>query len=204
MYTGRMPEPAEIPSKDPVFFHKRWLVAFGAGVMALTAALEQLMGRKIWGISGQPGVWSGDINSEHNSQYMTDPYTFTHVVHGFLFFGLFWMAAGKLPVRVRALLALMLECGWEVLENSDMIIQRYRAQTISLHYYGDSIVNSMCDISAAMLGFLLASRLPWKVTVAGAVTVEIIMALWVRDNLSLNIIMLIHPVEAIKLWQAQG
>ena len=172
--------------------------------MALTAALESLMGRKVWGVSGQPGLWSGDINSEHNSQYLTDSYSFTHVLHGVLFYGLLWAAARKLPVRVRALLALTLECAWEVLENSDMIIQRYRAQTISLHYYGDSIVNSMSDVTAAMLGFLLASRLPWQVTVAGAVVVEIVMALWVRDNLSLNIIMLIHPVQAIKLWQAQS
>jgi hypothetical protein len=196
--SGNSPEKAALPAQAAI-------AAFGAGIMALTAALEHAMGRKIWGVSGRPGLWSADINSEHNSQYLTDPYTFTHILHGILFYGLFWLAAGKtLPVRMRALLALLLECGWEVLENSDMIIERYRAQTISLHYYGDSIVNSMCDVTAAMVGFLLASRLPWPVTVAGAVAVEIVMALWVRDNLSLNIIMLIHPVQAIKLWQAQG
>ncbi len=121
------------------------LAYFGAGasILALAAAIELAMGRKIWGISGQPGVWSGDVNSEHNSQYLTDPYSFSHLTHGILLYGLLWMVARKLPRGARALIAIALEAGWEVLENSNLVIERYRTATISLHYYGDSVMNSI-------------------------------------------------------------
>ena len=121
------------------------------------------MGRKIWGISGQPGIWSGDINSEHNSQYFADPYSFSHITHGILLYGLLWLTGRNLPVRIRALIVLAMEAGWEVLENSDMVINRCRAETISLHYYGDSVVNSMSDIMFCMMGFTLAYLLPTRI-----------------------------------------
>lgn len=169
--------------------------------MALAAIAELAMGRKIWGISGQPGIWSGEINSEHNSQYLTDPYTFSHITHGILLYGLTRLIARRLPVGLRALIAIMIEAGWEVLENSNLVIQRYRAETISLHYFGDSVMNSMCDIAAAMVGFMLAYLLPTRIAIIGVIVLELFLALWIRDGLFLNILMLIYPVHAIRVWQ---
>jgi Protein of unknown function (DUF2585) len=177
---------------------------FGAAILALAAIAELAIGRKIWGISGQPGLWAGDVNSSHNSQYMTDPYTFSHITHGMLFYGLLWLCARKLPLRLRTLIALFAESTWEVIENTDMVIQRYRAATISLHYYGDSVMNSMCDILACMAGFGLAYLLPPRVSIIAVILLELTLALWIRDGLVLNIIMLIHPVPAIRSWQSGG
>ena len=159
------------------------------------------MDRKLWGVSGEPGIWSGDIWSSHNSQYMTDPYTFSHITHGVLWYGLLALVAKKLPVRVRFILAVALECAWEVFENTDMVIQRYRAATISLNYYGDSVMNSMCDILTAVLGFILAAMLPTRVTLIGVIVLEVALALWIHDNLLLNVLMLIRPIQAIRAWQ---
>ncbi len=192
-----MSDPAENPSSPP----PKLLTVVGVGVMALTALVEKLMGRKLWGVGGQAGFWSGDINSEHNSQYLLDPYSVTHILHGILLYAILRLLIPKRAVPVRMLLALVLESAWEILENSDFIIQRYRAQTIALHYYGDSILNSMSDIVMAMLGFFLAWRLPAPVVVGLAILFEAGMALAVRDNLTLNVIMLIHPVQAIRAWQ---
>ena len=176
--------------------------ALGAATIAFAASVELAMGRKIWGISGEPGIWSGDVNSSHNSQFMTDPYTFSHITHGMLFYGLFWLVARRLPVRARALMTVIVEAGWEIFENTDFIIQRYRAATISLHYYGDSVMNSMCDILACMVGFGLAYLLPARASIIFVIVLEIFLLLWIRDSLLLNIIMLIHPVQAIRTWQA--
>jgi uncharacterized protein DUF2585 len=178
--------------------------AIGVAIMALAASVELINGRKIWGISGQPGVWADDVNSSHNSQYLTDPYTFSHITHGMLFYALTWLVARNLPVRVRALIALAVEAAWEIVENTDTIIQRYRAATISLHYYGDSVMNSMCDILACMVGFGLAYLLPRRVSIITVVVLEVALALWIRDGLILNIVMLIHPVPAIRAWQSGG
>ena len=160
------------------------------------------MGRKLWGVSGEPGIWSGDIWSSHNSQYMTDPYTFSHLTHGVLWYGLLSLIAKRLPVRMRFILAVGLEAAWEVFENTDMVIERYRAATISLNYYGDSVMNSMCDILACMVGFGLAYLLPPRVSIIFVIALEVFLALWIRDGLFLNIIMLIHPIGAIRTWQA--
>src|SRR5947208_72113 len=159
-------------------------IAIIALSMFLAAFAEFSMGRKLWGVGGTPGLWSGDIWSAHNSQFVLDPYTFTHVSHGVLFYGILSVAFKGLPVSYRLVLATALESGWEVLENSDMVIDRYRKETISLNYYGDSVVNSMADIVACMLGFFIASRLPKRVTIIGTIAVEIILALWIRDNLA--------------------
>jgi hypothetical protein len=178
--------------------------AFGGAIIAFAAVAELAMGRKIWGIGGQPGVWSGDVNSSHNSQFLTDPYTFSHITHGMLLYALLWQFARNVPVRLRALMVLVVEASWEIFENTDMVIQRYRAATISLHYYGDSVMNSMCDILACMVGFGLAYLLPPRVSIAVVVVLELTLALWIRDGLFLNIVMLIHPVPAIRVWQSGG
>ncbi len=179
-------------------------VAAGAAII-LTAALTELaMGRKLWGIGGQPGIWSGNVWSPHNSQYLTDPYTFSHITHGVLLYALLRLIAPDLPGGMRLLLAIAGESLWEVIENTDLIIERYRAATISLNYYGDSVMNSMCDIVACVAGYALAARLPLRVTLIGVIAMEAGLALWIRDSLFLNILMLIHPVGAIRNWQMGG
>ena len=170
-------------------------------VMLTAAAAEFAMGRKVWGVGGRPGLWSGDIWSSHNSQFLFDPYTFTHITHGILLYAFLTLTFKTLPVSTRLLLAVGLESAWEVLENTTMVIERYRAETISLNYYGDSVMNSMGDILACMTGFVLASRLPKRVTALGAVGLELLLVVWTRDNLALNLVMLIHPSRAIRIWQ---
>jgi hypothetical protein len=169
--------------------------------MTVAAGAEFAMGRRPWGIAGIPGLWSGSIWSEHNSQYFLDPYSFTHVLHGVMFYALLSLTFRNMPVISRLVIAAGLEAGWEVLENSTFIIERYRAETISLNYFGDSIVNSMGDILACITGFILASRLPVRVTIIGTIAVEVLLALLIRDNLTLNLVMLIHPSHAIRMWQ---
>jgi hypothetical protein len=179
-------------------------VGAGATILGLSAAIELAMGRGIWGVGGQPGIWSGDVNSSHNSQYLTDPYSFSHLTHGILLYGLTWLFARRMPRPVRALIVLAVESAWEVFENTNMVIERYRAATISLHYYGDSVMNSMCDILTCMAGFALAAILPTRVTIMAAFLLEIGLALWIRDGLLLNIVMLIHPFGWIRAWQSAG
>ena len=180
----------------------RWMCAcVAAASIGLAAAAELALGRKPWGVGGDPGIWSGDIWSSHNSQYLTDPYTFSHVTHGVLLYGLLALVAKRLPVGARFVLATALECAWEVFENTDLVIQRYRAATISLNYYGDSVMNSMCDIVAAVAGFILAAILPARVTLAAVIVLEVALALWIRDSLLLNVLMLVRPIQAIRTWQ---
>ncbi len=162
------------------------------------------MGRSLLGPDGRFGFWEGNIWSSENSQRLADPYSFSHIVHGMLFYGGLWLAARKRPLPYRLLLAMTIEAGWELLENSPLIINRYREATISLGYVGDSVLNSLSDIMMMVLGFLCAWRLrPW-ITVSAIIVMEVGCALWVRDNLTLNIIMLVHPIEAIKQWQLGG
>ena len=182
----------------------RWTMAILIGALALTGGIELWMGRSPLGPDGRFGWWAGNIWSSENSQRVADPYSFSHLVHGMLFYGFLWLVARKLPAQRRFLIALALEAGWELLENSPLIINRYREATIALGYTGDSILNSLSDILMMSIGFLFASRVPIRVTVATILVMEVGCALWVRDNLALNVIMLIHPVEAIKHWQSAG
>jgi len=147
-------------------------------------------------------LWHGVVHSPENSQHVFDWYSFTHVIHGFGLYFVTWLVLPRNPVALRLALAVLIEGGWDSLENSDFIINRYRADTIALDYFGDSIVNSIADTVAMMFGFVLAYRLPtWSV--AGlAVAIELILVYAIRDNLTLNVIMLLHPVQVIKAWQA--
>jgi hypothetical protein len=179
----------------------------GAALAAMTTAaiLLRAQGRVIWCACGVWNPWAGDIHSRHNSQHLFDPYSFTHVLHGFLGFGLtYWLLPRRVPIQARVALVAVFESCWELLENSSFIIEKYRAATISLDYYGDSVINSMSDIFCCVVGFTLASRLPWYWTVALFVVVEAVLLWWIRDSLVVNLVMLIYPIKALKDWQSAG
>lgn len=145
-------------------------------------------------------LWSGSLMSE-NSQHIADWYTLSHIIHGFLFYWLLTIIAPKAPLGLRLAVAVGVEAAWELVENSNFIIERYRANTSSVDYFGDSIVNSVSDSIFAMIGFLIAAKLPTKITVATALFFEVLALIVIRDNLTLNVIMLLHPFEFIKQWQ---
>lgn len=180
------------------------IIITAVAILVVTAAVELWMGRLPLGPDGRFGFWEGNIWSSEQSQRVADPYTFSHVIHGMLFYAFLRLVAPRLPVRHRLVCALALEGAWELLENSPLVINRYREVTIALGYVGDSILNSLSDILFAGLGFLFAWRSRFWVTITLIVAMEIGTALWVRDNLTLNIIMLVHPVDAIKAWQEAG
>jgi len=177
--------------------------ASSLGVVALMALALRGYGRVWWCKYGDGRIFTSEAwNSPHTSQHLFDPYTFTHVLHGVLFFWLATLIFRSLSNGWRFFVAVLVEAGWEMFENSTYIIEKYRANTISLDYFGDSVLNSVGDVIACGVGFWIAARFGWWRSLAFFILVEVVLMLWIRDSLLLNIVMLIHPFEAIKSWQA--
>ena len=163
--------------------------------------LLRVEGRSFICTCGQFAIWIGDSCSSNTSQQLLDPYSFTHILHGFLFFWLIALLFKRMPGAWQIWLALLLESAWEVFENTSFVINKYRTETAALGYTGDTVVNSLGDLACALVGFLVARQLGWPRSVIVFVAVEVILVLWIHDSLLLQILMLVRPVEAIKLWQ---
>lgn len=171
-------------------------------IAAAGAALLYAMGRPPICPCGTLKLWHGDPWSAENSQHLTDWYTPSHVLHGLLFYlALRWIVP-RWRLGSRLVIATLGETAWEVLENSDAMIERYRETTISLGYYGDSVINSSADVAAMWLGFMIAARAPVRVSVALFVVAEVVVGLVIRDGLILNVVMLVWPIQAVLDWQA--
>ena len=179
-------------------------IAAGGFVVLVMIVLLRVQGRLLLCACGQFEIWTSDTCSSNNSQQLFDPYSLTHLLHGFLFFWLIALAFRQLTRERQLLLALLLEAAWEVFENSSFVIERYRTATAALGYQGDTIVNSFGDLVFALAGFLVAQQLGIRRSLIVFVLVELVLILWIHDSLMVQILMLVRPVETIKWWQMCG
>jgi hypothetical protein len=184
----------------PVIPRAYWYLALA--LIAAMAAILLWMGRPPICTCGEVKLWVGTVNGPDNSQHLADWYTPSHIIHGFLFYFLGWLFLRRNPPGDRLLAAVLIEAGWELLENSSFIIDRYREATMALGYSGDSVINSVADIGWMVVGFALARRLPVWATLVLAAGFELLTLAIIRDNLTLNVIMLLAPSDAIRAWQA--
>jgi hypothetical protein len=187
-----------LPSNKNKFWP--WLVA----VCVVAVAVLQLhhQGRAWWCRCGIRSLWTSNAWGSLTSQTFLDPYSFTHLLHGLLFCGLLALLVRGLSSSFGLCMAIAIEAAWELIENTNTVIQHYRAATVFLGYHGDTVVNSVGDIMCCGLGFLIASKLGWRRSPILFFAVEVVLLIWIRDSLLLEIIMLLAPIDAIKIWQA--
>ncbi len=171
-------------------------------VILIQVIIEYLMGRLFICKCDSVLLWYNNANGPGNSQHLLDWYSLTHIIHGFVFYGLLWLVFRRLPLRTRFFLAVLIECIWEIFENSPFIIDRYRTVTFAFDYYGDSIINSIFDVFVMMLGYVLARKFPVWLSIIIILFLEIFLVVMIRDSLILNFVTLVHPIEVIKNWQA--
>ncbi len=184
----------------PLIPRKYWLIALA--MAAATAAILLWMGRPAICTCGEVKLWVGVVHGPDNSQHLADWYTPSHIIHGFLFYFLGWLFLRRNPPGDRLIAAMLIEAGWEILENTNWVIDRYREATMALGYTGDSVINSLADLIWMIFGFGLARRLPVWATLVLAVGFELLTLAIIRDNLTLNVIMLLAPSDSIRAWQA--
>ncbi len=180
------------------------LILISCLIVLLAGIALYALGRVPWCACNAIKLWHGDPQSSETSQHIFDPYSFTHILHGLGYYLLLWFFWRGIPLGHRFLIALGIESSWEVLENTRFIIDRYRTATLSLNYVGDSIINSFGDIIASSVGFYVASRYPAWVSVLVVIVIELALLILIRDNLFLNILLLIHPIPGIVAWQMGG
>lgn len=180
---------------------RAWLPAIMLSILAVVALLLRAEGRAWICSCGRLLLWAGDVCSSDNSQHLFDPYSFTHLLHGFMFYGALALLAPRLRLSRRLVLAVVAEALWEVVENSESVIERYRQATAALGYHGDTVVNSLGDIICCAVGFMIAHRLGLRWSLLAFALTELILTIWIRDSLILEILMLVYPVDAIKAWQ---
>ena len=171
-------------------------------ILVATAGVLLAMGRNPICECGYVKLWQGETVSSENSQHLMDWYTPSHVLHGLVFYGLLWLVARRLRLGTRLVIATLIEAAWEIVENTNAVIERYRAATIALDYYGDSVINSVVDIIAMWIGFALARVLPVWASIALFVVAEAVTIWFIRDGLLLNVLMLLWPLEAVRNWQS--
>lgn len=179
------------------------IIASILGLLLVHAGLLWYMGQPLMYSGGYIKFWHGVVLSDGNSQHLSDWYSLSHIIHGILFYALLAFLFPRMPVGLRLLLAIGIEMGWELFENTNMIIDRYREQALAQGYFGDSIVNSVGDVISVIIGFFLTWRLPTWASIMLVIVLELIALYFIRDALALNIIQLIHPIDAIGMWQAQ-
>ncbi|MFN7092022.1 MAG: DUF2585 domain-containing protein [Allorhizobium sp.] len=179
----------------------RFWLAVTFVIILVQVASQYLMGRLWICECGYVKLFEAGVNTPGNSQHLFDWYTPSHIIHGFLFYGLGWLVLRRKPLTAKLALAALIEAGWEILENSPIVIDRYRTATMAVGYSGDSILNSGMDMVAMIAGFFFAARAPIWLTVVLTIAFEIMTAIIIRDNLTLNVVMLVWPIEAVKTWQ---
>ena len=174
-----------------------------AGIVAAAALTLYLMGHPLICTCGYVKLWHFDVQSAENSQHVFDWYTPSHIIHGFIFYWLLWLLSRRMPMSfgLRLVLAVAIEASWEVVENTDFVINHYREMTISLDYYGDSVINSVMDILFMVAGFYLAAWWPVWLTIAVVVALELFVGAMIRDNLTLNVLMFVWPLDSVLHWQ---
>ena len=190
------------PPKSRLTTLAPWILVLAVLAFAIFQLHNQ--GRTWWCACHQYFPWAGDIWSSHNSQHLFDPYSFTHVLHGFAFCWLLSLVIPRVSVSWRLALATLLEAAWELFENTEFVIQRYREETLALGYNGDSVFNSFGDILLSIVGFAIAWKLGFKRSALVFVATEVVLLFWIRDSLLMEILMLVYPIDSLKVWQMGG